>query len=141
MEIFDKKYAGVLLITPSGSVIMQQRDSKAGITNSGKITTFGGSIEANENPGDAALRELKEELSLGLSLKDISLLKVFNKTKEVHGEDVTCYIYTAKDVNPIGLEVNEGRGYIEISRNDDLGKFNLSVLAAEILKEYFGYNS
>jgi len=137
MKIFDKKYAGVLLITPNGKVIMQQRDSKTNIVNSGKITTFGGSLEANETPEEAALRELREELSLNLSKDEISLFKIFNKTKEIHGEDVTCYIYVAKNVEPTKLRVNEGMGYVEISKDDNLGRLNLSILAADILKEYF----
>ena len=137
VEVFDKKYAGVLLIAPDGRVIMQKRDNKPGITNPGKVTTFVGSVEAGDTPEEAAAREIKEELSLDLTAKSISLFKVFNKRKETHGEDSTCYIYLAKDIDVSAIEVKEGQGYVQISRDDDLEKLNLSVLTAEILREYF----
>ncbi|MFA5987205.1 MAG: NUDIX domain-containing protein [Candidatus Paceibacterota bacterium] len=137
MEIFDRKYAGALLVTSRGGVLMQRRDDKIGIQNPGLVTTFGGLVETGEKPEQTLLRELKEEVSLSLSAQDVSFFKIFNKNKETHGEDTTCYIYLVKNFDQGTIEVREGQGYIEVSKNDDLNRVKLSRLAREILEEYF----
>jgi 8-oxo-dGTP diphosphatase len=137
MEIFDKKYAGILLITSNDTVLMQKRDNRPDIKNPGMITSFGGSVEDGDTPSEAALRELKEEVSLDLLSEDLTLLKIFNKRKETHGEDVSCYIYMVKGVDPAKLDIHEGQGFVEIRREDDLSKMKLSRLAGGILEEYF----
>lgn len=133
----NNKYAGVLLITPEGSVILQQRDNKPNIMNPGLVTTFGGSVEEGEKPEQTAIREIREEVSLNLPTEDISFFKIFEKNKIIHGEDNTCYIYIAKNINKNDLVVREGKGFVEISKDDNLNDYKLSILAKEILKDYF----
>lgn len=131
------KYAGVLLITPDGQVIMQQRDNNHGIENPGRITIFGGGIEEGETPIKAAIREIREELQLNLEEKNLSELVVYRKTKERHGKDVICHIFIAENIDPNNLKVSEGLGFVLISKDSDLSKLNLTILATDILKEYF----
>lgn len=133
----DKKYAGVLLITPEGSVLLQQRDNKPNIMNPGLVTTFGGSVEEGEKPEQTAIREIGEECCLKLSANDILFFKIFEKNKIIHGEDNTCYIYIAKDIDKNNLTVREGKGFVEISKDNNLNDYKLSILAKEILEDYF----
>jgi 8-oxo-dGTP pyrophosphatase MutT (NUDIX family) len=137
MALQRRGYAGVLLISPDGKAVMQQRDVNPAITNSGKITTFGGSIGQGELPEEAARREIKEELGLDLPAERLSLLGVFQKKKELHGEDLACHIFIARDIDTSKFRVQEGQGYVEIIKDDDRSKLNLSVLAREILDAYF----
>ena len=130
-----KQYAGALLLTPEGKVIMQQRDNKPGIMNPGQITTFGGAVEEGETPDRAIIRELKEELSLDYLQPE--LYKVFNKTLAIHGEDREMHIYLVHNVNPGDLSIHEGAGYIEIAKGDGLNNLPLTKLANEILTAYF----
>ncbi len=137
MKNTDKKYAGVLLITPEGKVLMQQRDNNPNIMNPELVTTFGGSVEEGETPEQTAIREMKEEVFLNLSTEDISFFKIFEKNKIIHGEDITCYIYIAKDIDKNNLVVREGKGFVEISKDDNLNDYKFSILAKEILEDYF----
>ena len=79
--------AEILLVREDGSVILQVRDDKQGITNPGYISSFGGHIEPGEEPIEAAVREINEETNLNLTSDDLTFYRRCRKTKEVHGED------------------------------------------------------
>ncbi len=128
--------ANVILETIDGKLAFQQRDNKAGILNPGKIALFGGRIENNEKPLNAAIREIKEELSLSLKKKDLKLFRGYPKIKY----DVFSYIYVVRNIDPKGLKINEGNKIVFISKEDDLTEYNLSDHARELIMEYFHPN-
>ncbi len=57
---------GVVLEDEQGRIALQLRDDRMDIANPNKWSIFGGKIEAGEEPEQAALREMKEELSVDL---------------------------------------------------------------------------
>lgn len=134
--------AEILLIKADGSVILQERDDKPGITNPGLISSFGGHIEEGEEPLDAAVREINEETNLKLSKEDLQFYRKCHKTKAVHGEDWDVYYFAAVDVREEGLEVYEGKGYTVIHDTEELERSKASILLREVLTDYFeGFRS
>ena len=129
--------AEVLLVAKDGSVIMQIRDNKPGITNPGMITTFGGHVNKGETPKQAALREITEETNLQIQQSDLEFFKKIKKTKEIHGEDWDVYIFRSFNIEYEDLEVFEGQGYKIIKDLDDASNHNLSLVAVEVLKQHF----
>ncbi len=127
-------YAGILLITPNNKLILQQKDNIPGIVYPGMITTFGGKVEEDESPKQAALREINEELSLVLD--DIELLKVFHKPINDHDDNVNCYIFIARNINIENLKIREGKRWVLMDKKNEGKKLNLSPLAKEIV-EFF----
>lgn len=59
---FEARGVGAILITPKGQVLMQLRDHSARVSMAGHWSLFGGMVEKDEEPRDALLRELREEL-------------------------------------------------------------------------------
>ncbi len=60
-------YVGILIEQERGKFLFQLRDSNLKIKNKNCWSLFGGGIEKNEIPLNAAIRELKEEL--GITIK------------------------------------------------------------------------
>ncbi len=129
--------AEILLIRDDGSLILQVRDDKPGITNPGLVTSFGGHIEPGEEPLDAAVREINEETNLNLKRSDLTFYKKCRKTKEVHGEDWDVYYFIAHGVSEAGLKVFEGQGYKIVRNLAELQAAKTSILLAETLTKYF----
>jgi 8-oxo-dGTP pyrophosphatase MutT (NUDIX family) len=59
-----RRYAGVILLLPDRRVVLQRRDNHSPIVNPGLVSLFGGTVEAGESFGEAAIRELVEELEI-----------------------------------------------------------------------------
>lgn len=110
-------YAGVILITPSRRVIAQQRDDKPGIDSPGKISPFGGTVEAGESYLEAAYRELvEEETNLVLAPEDFTLLWESVEWRPLTRECEGYHIFTVtiSDQALAALEVYEGQGWMEV---------------------------
>ncbi|HLC69714.1 MAG TPA: NUDIX hydrolase [Patescibacteria group bacterium] len=137
MQNFNGQYAGILLETKNKEIILQQRDTNPSVINSGKITTFGGSVKSTETPRQAAARELQEELSLKIDPKEFVDFGVYTKDKDTHGQDRICNISLLRNISTDKLIVNEGIGFVLVSEQTKLETLNLSVLTKEILHDYF----
>lgn len=57
----------VIVLNPRGEVLLQLRDDTADIPYPGRWCLPGGHLEEGEEPAAAAVRELREEMSLDLS--------------------------------------------------------------------------
>lgn len=141
MNTTDGSNAEVLLVREDGSIIVQVRDDKPGISNPGYISTFGGHIEEGEDPLDAAVREINEETNLNITKEQLQFYGTRQKTKLIHGEDWTVHYFIAKPVSDDGLEVYEGQGYTIIHNVDDLSRMKVTKLLHEVLLEYFLKNN
>ncbi|MFH0873957.1 MAG: NUDIX domain-containing protein [Candidatus Komeilibacteria bacterium] len=137
MSVNQPQYAGVLLVTNDGQLMLQQRDTAAEAENPGTISFFGGAVEPNEQPIEAALREIEEELNLKLQPNDLTFFRQYRKTLEQHGKEVDCYIYLAKNIDPTKASLNEGEKIIYIRSLAETTKLKLSTLAQEVISDYF----
>ncbi len=132
--------AEVILVRPDDAVILQQRDTKPGISNSGMVTTFGGHIEVGETPAQAAVRELDEETALLVDPEDLEYFGLYHKTQAEHGEDWDVHYFILRNVNEFDIQVNEGQGYLVVRPTDDLTATNLSKLCRQVLSDFFKYH-
>lgn len=75
-------YAGVLIEQKEGKMLFQLRDNNPNIKNRNCWGLFGGGINNNEKPIDAAIRELKEELNLNINKNQLKLWMIFPGIKK-----------------------------------------------------------
>jgi len=59
-----------IILTNSEGFLLQLRDNKKGVFFPGHWGFFGGAIEGSENPEQAIIREIKEEINLGIDNLD-----------------------------------------------------------------------
>ncbi|MBN1438180.1 MAG: NUDIX domain-containing protein [Anaerolineales bacterium] len=83
--------AGVLILLrdPSKRIAWQLRDDDPGVPTANSWGIFGGWIEPGESRRAAAIREVKEELSVELDPSQLDYLGVF----EIYPE-VNAYVYS-----------------------------------------------
>ena len=72
-----KKIALVILEQQNGDIVLQLRDDKPTIAHPNHWALFGGKIEAGEQPKQAALREIVEELFIQLQPQRLTFLQKF----------------------------------------------------------------
>lgn len=118
----EHQYAGVFLVTTSGKIVGQMRDNKPTIDNPNQVTSFGGTVEEDEDFDAAAWRELvEEETNLKLKPEEIHLYfedVAWRKfTSEWEGRHF--YYATITDAQFDQLEVYEGQGWVIIESPSD----------------------
>jgi ADP-ribose pyrophosphatase YjhB (NUDIX family) len=118
----------VVLWDKDGNLILQHRDNKPGVAQPDKITFFGGGIEDGERPIEAAIREMKEELTLSLKQEDLRLIDFHESGFE------TISVYEAKNVDRKKLSIQEGQGIVVFSLQSNLGDYNLSLRARKFIE-------
>jgi 8-oxo-dGTP pyrophosphatase MutT (NUDIX family) len=137
------QYAGVFLITDDGKVVGQQRDNKPTIDNPNRIGTFGGTIDADEDPLHAVWRELTlEETNLKIDQKEIKHLLTDVAWRALTKEwEARHFFYTQISAEQLNkLEVYEGQGWAYIKSPEDpllieLWKSPTEALFKHITKE------
>ena len=115
-------YAGVILVTESGKLVGQRRDNIPNIDNPGKIGTFGGTIEPDEDPRQAAWRELtQEETNLSFELSGMEPLFEDVAWRELTNEWEARHFFVARitDTDLASMKVYEGEGWAYIDGPDD----------------------
>ncbi len=120
-----------LTILKNGSkYCFQHRDNKPGIASPGLFAGFGGAIESDETPLQAAKRELSEETSLDVDKMKFKELGRLDLSREGLG---IRYVFVA-DIIELDFEVYEGQGKVQLSIDEiaSLGpdKFAPSTWAA-----------
>ena len=83
-------YIGAIIERKDKKILFQLRDNKPNIPHPNQWSIFGGGINKREDPKDAAVRELKEELNLKLNKSNLNLLARMNSFSK------TNYIYWIK---------------------------------------------
>ncbi len=122
-------------MTHDGKVILQKRESKDWIPNSGKVHVFGGRAEGDEDGRRAMEREIKEETNLTLSPQHIvKLVGQYDELNDKTGLMDNPWIYLISFVEPEELQVLEGESHVVIGKDTDLNTIPLSQLAHTVLR-------
>lgn len=130
-----KHVASVILMDDAGNFVLQQRDERPDISSSGKVSTFGGAVEADDaSLRSAAVRELREETNLEFKEDDLAYFKLHFSVDEWDTPIIRAY-YILSGVVIDNLEIYEGQGFVTVSPNE-LNKFPLSLSARTAITEY-----
>lgn len=113
--------AGAILVSKTGSLLLQRRDNNPSIFSPNMISIFGGSAEVGEdNLLEVAMREIEEETGVSLGKEAYLSLVDFNN-KYPDGRDIIGSFYVLKNIEKTELKITEG-SLIEIPLSQ-VGKF------------------
>lgn len=99
-EIFKRglwrKVVHIWLVDSNKRLLVQRRALKKGIFDGLWDVTVGGGVAAGEEPVDAAIRELKEELGIAADLTDLTYIDRYKLPKTIPetGERMNDFSYT-----------------------------------------------
>lgn len=100
------KVAGVILEDCDGRIALQLRDDTPDVVNAGKWSIFGGKIERGEKAEQAALREIREELTVDLCPEKLVFLGEYHlPNAEFH----VFYYSVAAELD--GAKLREGQAW------------------------------
>ncbi len=120
-----------------GKFLFQFRDGNAP-TNKLRVTFFGGSIDAGEDPAQAALRELKEELELDVGPGELRLVVAKPWHQEELHEDETMNVFeVTKRVSWDDIRVREGAGAVFLTKEELLSLEIATPFVKEVMAECF----
>ncbi|MEJ0077020.1 MAG: NUDIX hydrolase [Alphaproteobacteria bacterium] len=133
---FTRAYVGVFLRDSNGAFILQRRDNRRGIENPGKLSVFGGTLERNETPVQAAVRELREETGLELDPDALKAIRTLVSAPNSH-DCVLEHYFLVENVDPTKIKVNEGQQFETWPRDIALKRSDITEIPAKVLAENF----
>jgi len=104
-------YAGILIENNDGKMLFQLRDNNPKIKNRNCWSLFGGGINKNETPTEAAIRELKEELGIDIKKEQLYLWTVFHGFKK---KNFLFKLKLNKNIKDMKLKEGSSMGYFTI---------------------------
>jgi 8-oxo-dGTP diphosphatase len=136
MAVLDsgmKIIAQALLFDPAARLLIYLRDDKADIPFPNHWDFFGGHVEPSENPEQALVREVKEELGVELRQK-----RFFRRYECLHGDaypNIKYIYYGCIDRSAADLSLLEGQRLAAIHREERFAFRFANVLGA-ILEDF-----
>ena len=129
------RWAGAILVTQAGTVLVQQRDQRAHI-NPGKIGLFGGQCLHGERYIDCMRRELLEELELQAERYSIRVLGSFVKATPSAGKSAVSYVFVVEGVPKGELVLHEGDEILELTPQEVIQHPLATETTREALAQY-----
>lgn len=120
---------GVMLKTPTGTYLLQERDMNAKLYP-GMIAPFGGGVESGETIEECAVREIKEELNFDIDDKALEAIKLF-EIKNEPGSFIQMFLLG--NVDKTKLVLLEGESIVEISKEAALDDTRVTDFTKEVL--------
>jgi 8-oxo-dGTP diphosphatase len=109
---YSRRSVGCIILTQQGELLLQQRDDNC-LRFPGCLATFGGGIEPGESPGQAVMRELKEELGATVNESSLVSLGAITTAETGHGELLHAYFWHDKHGTISGCYEGEARYYAD----------------------------
>ncbi len=130
LRLKKKAQCGLLIENARGEVLLQLRDNKSEIPYPNCWGTFGGQIEEGEEPEEAIIREIQEELDYRpLTVEHYGIFPC-------DGYEIYMFRCLDPDLNIKTLQVHEGQGAKFFSCTDlDAAAFAFNC--REIVRDYF----
>lgn len=123
-----RKSAHVLFFNQAGQVLLRLRDDRADLPYPNQWDLLGGAVERGETIGEAAVREIKEELDL-----DVQGLEYFGE----YAEGVHNCVFVAPLSRPVeGIVLTEGQSLRWVSASEARA-LSLVPWVARLLDDFF----
>jgi 8-oxo-dGTP pyrophosphatase MutT (NUDIX family) len=108
-DTMKKAGAHAVLVSSSGKIVLVAKGMEYAYfkNNAGKVSMFGGGMEAGEEPLAALKRELREELGLDISANEVSALNTYQKTEEQDGGDASIHVFMVKGIDSAALKIQK----------------------------------
>ena len=128
--------AGVILIADNGAVLLQHRDEN-NKWNQDSWSEFGGQIEKEETPEEAAKRELKEEL--GIEAAELKFFKKYElqRQKGIYEQ----FVFTASlnyPLESLKKQQKEGKD-LAFFNCEEIKNLKMAGYTREILEDFFKF--
>ena len=123
-------YSGAILRNNEGKILFQLRDENG--RNPNKWGIFGGGIKKGEEPINALIREIKEEL--GIKISKLDILKKY-KIPLINYHIFEIYLKE----NPKKSQLNEGKDMKFMTKEEFLNKKN-ALLRVKVFLRFFKIN-
>lgn len=130
-----KEYVGCILLNKDKEILLQKKTKD--YKYPGCWSLFGGSIEANETPEQAIIRELKEEIGIDFNINNLKFFKeVICENKK---EKLKFGVFTSEfNKNISEIKIGEGCG-VAFFAIEEVQNLNLMFDTIGIINEYFNY--
>lgn len=125
------KYAAEIILYDDEKQILLQHRTDDAPTYPNYYGLFGGSIEKNETPEDAIIRECFEKLEYPLKKPKLILNIICDS---IYGEKRNKYVFMEKYDQTQKLILHEGQGMIWV-KFDEIKKFNIIPHDLEVFKK------
>ena len=129
-----------MVVTKDKEIALQIRDNNPKI-DPGKISTFGGAIEEGETEVQAAARELKEELTITVTLNELKKFGVYYRTVAQDGADGELHVFTVEHIEKNKLHLKEGAGIHYVASPNDIHNNKIVRIIKVMLTDYFKKHS
>lgn len=131
-----KESVSSILISTEDEFILQLRDNKPDIAQPGMISFFGGGVEDGEEPQDAIVREIEEELSIQLDKNDFSFLDSVIRTSSRSGNKHRAHLFVARGIKKEDLVLGEGEAIVFVKCDESLASLRLTDATREVLEKF-----